>query len=350
MASPVPRRVRTLLLIASIAALTAGGALPAAAAAPAQVVIGGPSSDDDLGGGFEREVLSGVPDAWSSSDCDTGALPGKTDDRYDEHRLAYEFPLSELPGGAQVISASLAVSTLRHDLAGQTAIYGYAGDGTITSADVDVTGTPVLFTPASSSDDDIVEVTDLLTADVISSGWAGFSLRQEPLGDTRTNWGCNGTNRDPYLTITYSLPDAQPDARIKRSGGKVQGNDIYNTTGAGQSVYLTPRAGTVRRIYVTIQNDGPDADAFSLEVTGNVPAGYNIRYFRGRSNQELTSAVNAGTLTTPTLAPGQMYRIRVVVRTTSAAAKGSLARRLFTFTSEANSTASDAALLWVKRR
>ena len=140
-----------------------------------------------------------------------------------------------------------------------------------------------------------------------------------------------------------------PDARIKRSGGALKGDDVYNTTAAGQTVALTPAAGTTRRVYITIENDGKLADSFSLETSGDSPAGYQLRYFQSRTNIELTAAVEGDTLVTPTLQPGQTYRIRVRVVTTGDAQQGSLFTRLYTFSSQAEASDKDAVKLTVSR-
>ena len=140
----------------------------------------------------------------------------------------------------------------------------------------------------------------------------------------------------------------QPDARIKRAGSNQRGNDVYNTTGQGQAVTMTTFPGH-RRVYLTIQNDGDAADTFSLDVTGTSPAGYVLHYFRNRSQHELTAEIEAGTFVTPTLAPGQVYRIRVRIETTTDAVHGSQLTRLFTFSSEHDGNAQDAALLTVTR-
>ena len=143
---------------------------------------------------------------------------------------------------------------------------------------------------------------------------------------------------------------SQPDGRIKRSGGELRGNDVYNTTGNGQSVALTPRAGTLRRVYITIQNDGGVADSFSLTTTGTTPDGYELRYFRNRTNEELTAAIENDTFVTPVLQPGEHSRIRVRISTTAEAERGSLLTRLFTFTSETDGDAQDAVRLTVSRQ
>ena len=149
----------------------------------------------------------------------------------------------------------------------------------------------------------------------------------------------------PQNVLTY-----QTDARIKRAGGTLKGNDVYNTSGSGQTVALTPVAGTTRRVYVTVQNDGTQADSFSLETSGDSPDGYHLRYFRSRTNVELTTAVENDTLLTPVLQPGQTFRIRVRVVTTADAQPGSPLTRLFTFTSHNDSNDKDAVKLTVTRR
>ncbi len=140
----------------------------------------------------------------------------------------------------------------------------------------------------------------------------------------------------------------QPDARIKRGGGHLRGNDVYNTTGEGQSVTMTTFPGR-RRVYLTIQNDGDAADSFSLATTGLSPAGYKLRYFRNRSRDELTAQIVSDTFVTPVLMPGQRYRIRIRIVTTLAAQRGSELTRLFTFTSLSDGNAQDAARLSVTR-
>lgn len=143
---------------------------------------------------------------------------------------------------------------------------------------------------------------------------------------------------------------SRPDARIRRSGGPLRGNDVFNTTGSGQTVELTPRRPNLRRVYVTIQNDGSAPGSFSLAVSGLDAAGYEVRYFRGRSHQELTAEVEAGTFVTPVLAQGQAFALRLRVVTRVDAAPGSLFTRLLTFSSVGDGSVRDAVRLTVRRR
>jgi hypothetical protein len=161
-------------------------------------------------------------------------------------------------------------------------------------------------------------------------------------------------NTDPTsdvgVTGSSSLLRFQPDARIKRSGGSLRGDDVYNTTGEDQTVAFRTRAGSLRRVYLTVQNDGNGPSSFQLDVTGSSPTGYEVRYFVSRSDVEITTEVEAGTFVTPELQPGQVFRIRARVVTTQDAQMGSELSKLFTFTADQDSSAKDAAKMVVRRR
>jgi hypothetical protein len=124
---------------------------------------------------------------------------------YAENRFAMEFPLAALPTNATVTSASLSIRNILPPA--QASLFGYAGDGSIGVADIQVTGTPVVITNATTARE-FHDVTSLLTASVISSGWAGFSAREEPLatGDSLAVWECRQTSSEfPILTINFTF-------------------------------------------------------------------------------------------------------------------------------------------------
>jgi hypothetical protein len=154
---------------------------------------------------------------------------------------------------------------------------------------------------------------------------------------------------DVGVTPDSSFVELQPDARIKRPGGIRKGDNVYNTTAEGQTQTLRRSGPSLRRVWLSVQNDGETADSFALSVSGATPAGYELHYYHGRTNNELTTQIEAGTFVTPQLAPGHRYRIRVSVRTTAAAQRGSELDRLFIFTSLGDSSAQDAAKLIVIR-
>jgi hypothetical protein len=195
----MPRRlVLTLIALGLTVALSAAPV----AAGGGSLAIGNAGADGEVGGGFSSDD-DGV--TWTSSilGCATGGpFLGA-----DELRFAVEFPLSGLPANASITGATLSVRNSFGAFSHQTALYGYPGDGSITAADVQVGGTPILFTPATATREDH-DVTTLMTAGMVSVGWAGFSFRQDPLGTAGPEfWDCPNNAAYPILTIAYDLPN-----------------------------------------------------------------------------------------------------------------------------------------------
>jgi hypothetical protein len=195
------RRARSTVTSLAIASLFAAALASTATAGTGSTCIGNQGADGEQGAGFSRFLGVFVP----FGACRTGADvvgPLVTD-----YRFALEFPLTSLPADATITGATLAIRTSQPDGANQTAIHGYAGDGSITSGDVEVTGSSVLHTPTTSARED-VDVTTLLTPDVVTAGWVGFSVRQEPMVPFESAlWDCPNEDLYPILTIEYSLPD-----------------------------------------------------------------------------------------------------------------------------------------------
>ena len=204
-------RATTSVLLASFGLFLMASPAPVVAAT-GTITIGDEGADGEVGVGLRRLIAPGSTENWfqDGHGCWTGSEAQAVG--YFEYRFALEFPLDTLPDDATVTGATLALRTSRNDLAQQTAIYGYAADGTIAAADVDVTGTPVLFTPTTAQRQ-TWDVSSLLTGEVIAAGWAGFSFRQEPLqSDPRTlgSFDCPINALFPILTIEYSVPDPEP--------------------------------------------------------------------------------------------------------------------------------------------
>lgn len=156
-----------------------------------------------------------------------------------------------------------------------------------------------------------------------------------PTGTFITTWGSEGTANgrffspvgvavsaadDVYVVdsqldrvqrFSPPAPYPHPDARIKvGSTGTYVGENIFNTTGAGQTV--TGRAPNLHSVtyFVSVQNEGIVAEP--LRVKGSASAAnYTVRYTVGGVN--VTSGVVAGTYRTPTVAPGAAVLMKVVV-------------------------------------
>jgi hypothetical protein len=146
----------------------------------------------------------------------------------------------------------------------------------------------------------------------------------------------------------------QPDARIRRSGGELWGNNIYNTDAANQYVSLKIYDGDHRRVWISIQNDGLVADSFTVcqcgFVGGGTP-GFIFGYHKGRTNINIASGPGHWEYTTPLLDPGEKFLIRVYVSVDGFfLPKGVVGARLILVTSNTDATKQDAVEIWVQRK
>jgi hypothetical protein len=156
----------------------------------------------------------------------------------------------------------------------------------------------------------------------------------------------------PVLYVVASALCVQPDGQVKRPGGRLRGNNIYNDDGSGQSTYgggLGYRAGTTHQLNLYVQNDGLTPTAYTYQATGDDLPGFVVTY-RKVSGKDLTSAVEAGTFTTPVLAPGERYAILAFVTITPDAARHSSVNRLVTVTATTAPFTVDAIGFGAKRR
>jgi hypothetical protein len=260
-------RAKVVFILIILGLALAVTASPVAAASGSLVVGPGP------GGGFFSVSGSGV---WMvNPTCYTG----HTEDEFlsADYRFALEFPVTGLPADATITSATLALHTAVPSEAGQTAIYGYAGNGSMEPADVAVSGTPVLFTPTNSNDRESHDVTALFTPDVVTAGWAGFSVRQEPLGTTFTNWTCPDGELFPVLTVNYTTPDPVVD---EDGDGVVDAADLCPGTVVDGFADLKPNRYTY------------DGTALVSEFSHNAP--YTMEQTGGCSAAQIMAAMDVG--------------------------------------------------------
>ncbi len=130
----------------------------------------------------------------------------------------------------------------------------------------------------------------------------------------------------------------RPDARL-RHGGALVGNDIYNTTGIGQT-----RAGRTvpgHRVTYTasIQNDARFAERLRLRGQASTP-NFTVRYYNP-AGQNISHLVRRGTFRTPVLAPEGRFRITIVVTVLRTAPRGNSVTRTLTATSVTYPTVED---------
>lgn len=204
----MPRRLLlTLIALGLTMALTAAPV----SAGGGSLSIGDDGLDGEIAGQFSTTVGSG---SWNEDPSCDGVVYENVAAFDTETRTAYEFPLAGLPANATITSVTLSLDG-RAVGARQVEIYGYAGDGAITQADILVSGTPVVIDAEGSivfDGYDAHDVTSLVTAAAVTAGWAGFSLRLAVVdGTTGGNvYGCpddDGNGLTPLLSIQYDLPN-----------------------------------------------------------------------------------------------------------------------------------------------
>jgi hypothetical protein len=136
----------------------------------------------------------------------------------------------------------------------------------------------------------------------------------------------------------------RPDGRIRLgAAGAFAGDDVYNTTGAGQAKQGSARVGRSVTFGVSVQNDGA-TDTFRVRAPGSTSA-FAVRYRAG--GVDVTPRVVAGTYETPALGRGGTVLLTATVTVRPGAA--SRIARLVTVSSKADPSRKDAVKLVVKR-
>lgn len=160
---------------------------------------------------------------------------------------------------------------------------------------------------------------------------AEVTLKANPHVDsTFRGWSgaCSGTgpctvtmSQARSVTATFSashLPDAWIGAT---KTGPWIGKDVYGTRQSGQTLTKFCAPGDARSFFIRVQNDGQRTDSFVFSGPTE-RSGYVLAYYRDGKN--VTGSVGAGTLTTESLAPGDISKaIRLTVMARSSTPAGS---------------------------
>jgi hypothetical protein len=138
---------------------------------------------------------------------------------------------------------------------------------------------------------------------------------------TATSIG-DATKWDAIKMVIRVRVKRQPDGWIRLPGSPWRGDDIHNTTGAGQN--YTQRIGAVGKAVYHLywQNDGNVVD--TLRVRGPGDDGYwKVRYYDAfRDGTDITSQVTGTGWETAPTAPGGKRSMRVEVSVDSGAPSG----------------------------
>ncbi len=170
------------------------------------------------------------------------------------------------------------------------------------------------------------------------TGVAVGLLGTSPSGDT-----LSGTWDLLEATLTGAGATSQPDETIKRSGDATAlGDNIYNTTGAGQTRTITTGRGVSRTFVIKIWNDSSSPDAYLIKGAAS-QTGFTVKYLKGASGTtDITAAVLAGTYKTANIQPAGGVVIRMVVTIAANAPTGVTRNWLVTATSARDAGAKDA--------
>ena len=144
-------------------------------------------------------------------------------------------------------------------------------------------------------------------------------------------------------TLIGGSATSQPDLTIKKSGDATAlGDNIYNTTAAGQTRTVTTTRGVSRTFAIKIWNDSSSADTYLIKGAAS-QTGFTVKYLKGTTGTtDITAAVLAGTYKTASIKPGGSVAIRMVVTIAANAATGVTRDFLVTGTSSRDSSAKDA--------
>jgi len=168
-------------------------------------------------------------------------------------------------------------------------------------------------------------------------GGGGGGSSFAPSGATVTAGASTGGRVWISYTATSGGGSVRPDARIRLgSSGSFLGNDVYNTTGAGQSRTGSAKRGKTITLGLSLQNDGSKAGKLTLHATGSRVSGYTIRYLKGST--DITTAVVAGTWRTASLATGATTLLTIRITVGSGAAANSTVTRKLTVGTTSGST------------
>jgi hypothetical protein len=176
-----------------------------------------------------------------------------------------------------------------------------------------------------------VELTAAAGANSQFAGWSG--------GGCAGTGACDVTmNAAVGVTATFVLVN-RPDGLLAHASGSFLGDDVFNTSGAGQTQAAKVSRGHSTTFRWKIANDGLSTDSMTLKGAGG-STGFTVAYLAGRTN--LTKAFVNGKVSA-TLAPGTSVTFTVRVTVLKTARLG--ARKSVMLTARSgNAAVSDAVL------
>lgn len=148
------------------------------------------------------------------------------------------------------------------------------------------------------------------------------------------------------MTVTIRASDQQPDGWVSTaSGSGYVGNDVYNTSGSGQTKRLAAQRTETRTFYVRLYNDGNVANTFALKGSG-AGAGATVRYLAGGA--DVTAAMRSASGWKVSLKPGAYKLVKTRIKVREGASIGSIKTAKVTGTWTGDGIRSDVVKAVVK--
>ena len=132
--------------------------------------------------------------------------------------------------------------------------------------------------------------------------------------------GGQSSRQDVAKAVT-TLQKRQPDLSLRTlADAGYTGEDVYNTTAAGQTRAQSCAAGAAAQYYLHIQNDGNVTDGVKIIGTAG-DANWTVKYLND-AGTDITAQVTGSGWTIPTLSKGGMKFFRVLVTPGAGVAAG----------------------------
>lgn len=132
----------------------------------------------------------------------------------------------------------------------------------------------------------------------------------------------------------------RPDGRVLAGFNAMVGDNVYNTTGAGQTSIERTSYRATSFATINVQNGGNVADRFTIKAAAGTSQ-FTVRYRIGTGGPYITPQVVAGTYTTPVLLPGEFQAVTVEITPAAPAPRGATFTRLATARSVADPSKRD---------
>lgn len=157
-----------------------------------------------------------------------------------------------------------------------------------------------------------------------------------------TNAGANAG----FAAVRYVSEGYRPDGLMKKgSVAAYSGDDVYNSTGNGQTVLAKSKRGRLATFQLKLQNDGTGSDAITVDGCAS-SKGFVVTYSQGVN--DITAQVAGGTYTVAGLAPGDETTLTMSIKVARNVAIGKIKGCLVSMTSQASPTEEDVVLARVK--